>query len=307
MEKIVIAGSGPAGCTAALYAARAGFGPLVLEGLAPGGQLTTTTEVENYPGFPEGIQGPALMEAMKAQAMRFGARFETGRVTGSDFSRRPLRLMLEDGRTIESHTVILACGAEARWLGLPSEQALRGRGVSACATCDGFFFRGVPVAVVGGGDTAMEEALFLTRFASRVYLIHRRDAFRASRIMAERVLRHPKIEPVWNSVVEEVRDPAKGAVTALVLRDTRTGELRELSVQGLFVAIGHSPSTEPFRGQVAMDEKGYIRVSGVSTSVEGVYAAGDVMDPEFRQAVVAAGTGCMAAMRACRYLESLSA
>ncbi len=306
MEKMVIVGSGPAGCTAALYGARAGVSPLVVEGLAPGGQLTTTTDVENFPGFPKGIQGGALMEAMKAQATRFGARFEMGRVTGSDFSHRPLRLILEEGRTVESQTLILACGAEARWLGLPSEQALRGKGVSACATCDGFFFRGVPVAVVGGGDTAMEEALFLTRFASRVHVIHRRNAFRASRIMAERVMRHPKIETIWNSVVEEVRDPARGAVTAVVLRNVETGDRQELPVQGVFVAIGHTPSTAPFRGQVAMDEKGYIRVSGVSTSVEGVYAAGDVMDPEFRQAVVAAGTGCMAAMRACRYLESLS-
>jgi len=304
MEAMVIVGSGPAGATAALYAARAGVSPLVLEGQAPGGQLTTTTEVENFPGFPEGIQGPALMEAMKAQALRFGARFDPGRVIGSDFSNRPLRLHLDDGRALEAQTVILACGAEARWLGLPSEQALRGKGVSACATCDGFFFRGVPVAVVGGGDTAMEEALFLTRFASRVYVVHRRNAFRASRVMAERVLHHPKIEVLWNATVEEVRDPAQQRVTALVLRDVESGQRRELAVEGLFVAIGHSPATEPFRGQVAMDERGYIQVSGVSTSVEGVYAAGDVMDPEFRQAVVAAGAGCMAAMRACRYLES---
>ena len=304
IEKIIVAGSGPAGCTAALYAARAGLAPLVLEGLEPGGQLTTTTDVENFPGFPDGVTGPELMDLMKRQAERFGARFVFSAVKASDFSRRPLRLVLDDDTALESHAVILATGASARWLDLDSEQALRGKGVSACATCDGAFFKNVPVAVVGGGDTAMEEAIFLTRFASRVFLIHRRKEFRASRIMAERVLSHPKIETILDTVVEGVLDPAIQTVTGLRLRPAAGGGIRVLPIGGLFVAIGHEPNTAPFRGQLDLNEVGYIRThGGVLTSVEGVYAAGDVQDPVYRQAVAAAGAGCMAALEATRYLE----
>ncbi len=305
IENVIIAGSGPAGCTAALYTARAGLAPLVLEGSAPGGQLTVTTEVENYPGFPDGVTGPALMELMKRQAERFGARFEAESVQAVDFSGQPLRLSLESGRAVEGRTVILATGATARWLGLESEQALRGKGVSACATCDAAFFKNVPVAVLGGGDTAMEEALFLARFASRVFLVHRRKEFRASRIMAERVLAHPKIETVLESTVEEVLDPARGAVTGLRLKQAGTGETRVLPVSGLFVAIGHEPNTAAFKGQVELDGTGYIVTRGARTSAAGVFACGDAQDPVYRQAVTAAGTGCMAALEATRFLEGV--
>ncbi|MFO7535539.1 MAG: thioredoxin-disulfide reductase [Kiritimatiellia bacterium] len=303
LEKMIIVGSGPAGCTAALYAARAGLKPLVLEGLEPGGQLTTTTEIENFPGFPEAVTGPELMDRMKRQAERFGARFQAAAVTGSDFSKRPLRLFLEPEQTLEGRTVVVAAGASARWLGLESEQALRGKGASACATCDGAFFRNVPVAVVGGGDTALEEALFLTRFASRVFLVHRRREFRASPIMVERALAHPKIEPVLDQVVETVLDVSKNTVTGLALRHVISGERRTLPVGGLFVAIGHEPNTAAFRGQLELNPAGYIRTEGVRTGVAGVYAAGDVRDPVYRQAVVAAGDGCMASLEATRFLE----
>ncbi len=303
IEKMVIAGSGPAGCTAALYAARAGLAPLVLEGNAPGGQLVITTEIENFPGFPAGVTGPELMDLMKRQAERFGARFVSGAVKAADFSSRPLRLTMEDGQAFQAHTVILALGASARWLGLDSEQALQGKGVSACATCDGAFFKNVPVAVIGGGDTAMEEALFLTRFASRVFLVHRRKEFRASQIMVDRVLAHPKIEAVLDAVPEEILDVAKQTVTGLRVRNTKSGETRVLPVGGVFVAIGHEPNTVPFRGQLELDEAGYIRTRGILTTVEGVYAAGDVQDPVYRQAIVAAGAGCMAALEATRFLE----
>jgi thioredoxin reductase (NADPH) len=303
IEKVLVVGSGPAGCTAALYTARAGLEPLVLEGLEPGGQLTTTTEIENFPGFPEGVTGPELMELMKKQAERFGARFEYAAVQACDLSRRPLRLTLEGDRVVESHSLIIASGASAKWLGLPSEQALRGKGVSACATCDGAFFKGVPVAVVGGGDTAMEEAIYLTRFASRVFLIHRRKEFRASQIMIERTLAHPKIEALLDTVVDEVLDVKAGTVNGLRLKHVPSGESRVLPIGGLFVAIGHFPNATPFKGQLAMNEGGYLETDGVRTAIEGVYAAGDVHDHVYRQAIVAAGDGCMAALEATRFLE----
>lgn len=302
MERVTILGSGAAGFTAAIYTARAGLEPLLVEGPQPGGQLTTTTEVENFPGFPDGIDGFALMDAMRRQAERFGARFRSGVAVAAAFDGPVRRLELDGGEPIETRALIVATGATAKYLGLPSEQALIGHGVSACATCDGAFYRDVPVAVVGGGDTAMEEALFLTRFASRVHVIHRRDAFRASRIMAERVQRHPKIEIHWNHVVEEVRDPAAKQVTGLALRDVKTGAQSELEVAGYFAAIGHRPNTEPFRGLLEMNPAGYLVADRTRTSVPGVYAAGDVQDPVYRQAVTAAGTGCMAALEAERWL-----
>jgi len=306
MEKVLIAGSGPAGLTAALYTARAGLAPVVLEGPEPGGQLTTTSDVENYPGFPEAVNGTDLMERMKRQAEKFGARIRSGAVRSAEFRPAPpRRLLLDDGSTLEGAAVIVATGASAKYLGIESEQKLRGRGVSACATCDGALYRGVPVAVVGGGDTAMEEALFLTRFASRVTIIHRRDRFRASRILAERVLRHPKIRVLWNSTVEEVLDVNRNEVTGLLVRDAASGVARVEPVSALFLAIGHTPNTEPFAGQLERNPAGYLVTSGVRTSAEGVFAAGDVCDPAYRQAVTAAGSGCAAALEAIRYLESL--
>jgi thioredoxin reductase (NADPH) len=301
-EKLVIIGSGPAGYAAALYAARANLTPLLIEGFQPGGQLTITTDVENYPGFPEGILGPELMEKFKKQAERFGTRFVLGEVTRVDLSRRPFSLW-QDDTLYTAEAVIVATGASAKWLGLPSETAYRGKGVSACATCDGFFFRGVDVAVVGGGDTAVEEATFLTKYANKVTIVHRRDELRASKVMAERARRHPKIGFAWNSTVEEVLGDDKG-VTGLRLRSTRDGGTRDLPVKGLFLGIGHEPNTAIFRGQLDMNEVGYLRVEAPSTrtSVEGVFAAGDVCDPTYRQAVSAAGTGCMAAIDAERWL-----
>lgn len=302
MENVIIVGTGPAGYTAAIYTARANLKPLVLEGPQPGGQLTTTTDVENFPGFPEGIDGTALVMKMREQAERFGARVELAEVTSVDFSGKPLRLTTDDGRTLEALTVIVATGASARYLGLESERKLMGRGVSGCATCDGALYRDVPVAVVGGGDTAMEEALFLTRFASRVILVHRRDAFRASPIMADRVKAHPKIDIRWNSVVEEVLDVSRNEVTGLRLRDVKSGAVTQVEVSAMFAAIGHEPNTKPFRGHLAMNEAGYLVTTHTRTNVEGVYAAGDVQDPTYRQAVTAAGSGCMAALEAERYL-----
>jgi thioredoxin reductase (NADPH) len=302
MERIVILGTGAAGYTAAIYAARANLDPLVIEGPQPGGQLTTTTEVENYPGFPDAVDGFALMAAMRRQAERFGARFHSGTVQSASFEDTVRRIGLDAGEAVETRALIIATGASATYLGLPSEQALIGRGVSACATCDGAFYKGVPVAVVGGGDTAMEEALFLTRFASRVHLIHRRDAFRASRIMAARVKRNPGIEIHWNTVVEEVRDPEQGKVTGLLLRHLTTDEKTELPVDGYFAAIGHRPNTDAFRDRLEMNAQGYLLTDRTRTSVPGVYAAGDVQDPVYRQAVTAAGSGCMAALEAERWL-----
>jgi len=301
-ERLVIIGSGPAGYTAGIYAARADLAPLIVEGMQPGGQLTITSEVENYPGFPEGILGPELMEKLKKQAERFGARFAMGDVSRVDFARRPFEIWQEDHLTT-ADAVIVATGASAKWLGIPSEKLYRGRGVSACATCDGFFFRGAEVAVVGGGDTALEEATFLGKYATKVYVIHRREALRASKIMRDKARKNPKIEFVWNALVDEVLGNGK-AVTGLRLKSTTDGTTRELPVKGLFLGIGHEPNTSLFAGQLEMNEVGYLNVKSPSTrtSVEGVFAAGDVADPSYRQAVSAAGSGCIAAIDAERYL-----
>jgi thioredoxin reductase (NADPH) len=301
-ERLVIIGSGPAGYTAALYASRANLRPLLFEGHQPGGQLTITSEVENFPGFPEAILGPELMERMKKQAERFGTRFEMCEVTRVDLSRRPFQIWQED-RLFAAEAVIVATGASAKWMGIPSEKAFQGRGVSACATCDGFFFRGAEVAVVGGGDTAMEEASFLTKYATRVYVIHRRDELRASRIMQDRVRKNPKIELVLSSVIDEIVGDGKG-VTGIRLKSTRGGPDRHIALKGVFMGIGHEPNTSLFRGQLAMNEVGYLTVKAPSTatSVPGVFAAGDVADPTYRQAVSAAGTGCIAAIDAERFL-----
>ena len=302
-EQGVIIGTGPAGWTAAIYAARANLNPLVVEGIQPGGQLTTTTLVENFPGFPEGLDGTQLMLQMRAQAERFGVRILNGEVTGVDFKRQPFQLKLDDGKALETQAVIIATGASAQYLGLASEQKLIGRGVSGCATCDGALYRGKPVAVVGGGDTAMEDALFLTRFAAQVTVIHRRDDFRASRIMAERVKQHPKITIMWNTVVTDVLDVTREEVAGLRLKNVKTGALTELPVAGVFVAIGHQPNTKAFVGQVALDDKGYIQTNCTRTNVPGVFAAGDVQDKVYRQAVTAAASGCMAAIEVERYLK----
>jgi thioredoxin reductase (NADPH) len=305
MEKVVIIGTGPAGLTAAIYTARANLKPVVIEGMQPGGQLTTTTDVENFPGFPEGMDGTTLVMKMREQAERFGARFIRGEVTGADFSGKVLKLTLDEGQVLESSTLIIASGARAKYIGIESEEKLMGRGVSACATCDGALYRDVPVAVVGGGDTAMEEALFLTRFASKVSLIHRRNEFRASKIMADRVRTHPKIEIHWDTVVDEVLDVSRNEVTGLRLKNVKTGALNEIPVMAMFAAIGHEPNTRPFKGILTMNEAGYLVTNHTLTNVAGVFAAGDVQDPHYRQAVTAAGTGCMAALEAERYLGSL--
>ncbi|MBU4200449.1 MAG: thioredoxin-disulfide reductase [Verrucomicrobia bacterium] len=304
MENMVIIGSGPAGLTAAIYSARAGLKPVVLEGIQPGGQLVITNLIENYPGFLDGIDGPTLMMTLRSQAERFGARLKSGEVTAVDFRRKPFQVVVDGGEALEAKTIIIATGASAIYLGLESEQALIGRGVSACATCDAALYRDKAVAVVGGGDTAMEEALFLARFASRVTIIHRRDQFRASKIMIERVLKNPKIQVLWNSVVIEVLDVVRREVVGLRLKHIQTGAISDLPVEGLFVAIGHRPNTEPFAGQVATDKTGYILTDHTRTNIPGVFAAGDVQDPEYRQAITAAGSGCMAALEAERYLNA---
>ena len=302
--KVAIVGSGPAGLTAAIYASRANLEPLVVEGIQPGGQLTTTTDVENFPGFEHGIQGPALMDVTRKQAERFGSEFAIDSVTEVDVKSRPFSLTLESGGKITADAVIVASGASAKYLGLESERRLLGYGVSACATCDGFFFRGKEVAVVGGGDTAMEESGFLTKFCSKVYLVHRRSEFRASKIMVQRALQNPKIEILLDTVVEEiVGEPATG-VKGVRVKNTRTGETKTLSVSGYFAAIGHQPNTDLFKGKLEMNDVGYLRIQHPSTrtSVEGIFAAGDVADFIYRQAVSAAGEGCKAAIDAERWL-----
>ena len=301
-EKVLIIGSGPAGLTAAIYAARAGFEPLMIEGMERGGQLMITTDVENFPGFPDGVMGPDLMDQIRKQAERFGTRIVSSDVSKVDFSRRPHKVWV--GQDLyESEAIIISTGASARWLGVTGEERLRGLGVSACATCDGFFFRDKELVVVGGGDTAMEEALFLTKFASKLTVVHRRDEFRASTIMSDRVVNHPKIEVAWNSTLEEI--VGDQYVTGVVLKDTITGETREMQTDGVFIAIGHSPNTGVFSGQIELDETGYIvtQPGETETSVEGVYAAGDVADSVYRQAITAAGIGCQAALDAERWLE----
>ncbi len=305
VENVIIIGSGPAGLTAAIYASRANLNPLVIEGEEAGGQLMTTTDVENFPGFPKGIQGPELMMITRAQAERFGTRFITRNISKVDFSSRPFKMWVGD-QLYQSQAVIISTGASAKYIGLPNERRLLGRGVSACATCDGAFFKNQEVAIVGGGDTAMEEATFLTRFASKVWVIHRRDEFRASKIMAERVLKNPKIEVIWDTAVVDVL--GEKAVTSIQLKNLKTDATRELKVDGLFVAIGHKPNTDLFKGVLKMDETGYLITDGKSTytSIEGVFAAGDVQDHIYRQAITAAGTGCMAAIDAERWLESKS-
>jgi thioredoxin reductase (NADPH) len=306
---VLVIGAGPAGYTAAIYAARAGMTPILVAGLQPGGQLTITTDVENYPGFAETVQGPWLMDQMAAQAAHVGTQIVHDLITDVDFSRRPFRCVGDSGDTYVADSVIIATGAQARWLGLPSEAALQGAGVSACATCDGFFYRGRRVAVVGGGNTAVEEALYLTHHADHVTLIHRRDTLRAERILQQRLFAHPKISVIWNSAIEEITGGGQPAtVNGVVLRDVPSGELSRIAVDGVFVAIGHTPNTSVFKGHVALDSDGYIVTTPGSarTSVPGVFAAGDVQDKIYRQAVTAAGTGCMAALEAEKFLAEHS-
>jgi thioredoxin reductase (NADPH) len=313
-ENVVIIGSGPAAFTAAIYASRANLSPLIVEGDGfhgtagvPGGQLMITTEVENYPGFPKGVQGPELMQLMRDQATRFGTRIEQGWISKVDASKRPFTITTEEGKSYVTKALIVATGAGAKYLGIPSEKALMNRGVSACATCDGALpiFRNKPIAVVGGGDTAIEEATYLTRFASKVTLVHRRDELRASKVMQERAKKNPKMDFAWNSVVTEVLDAKAGKVTGLKLKDVKTNQERVLEVSGVFIAIGHEPNTAFLKGVVSMDEKGYIKTSrGTYTSVEGVFAAGDCVDFVYRQAITAAGMGCQAAIDVERWLEA---
>jgi thioredoxin reductase (NADPH) len=306
LRNVVIIGSGPAGLTAALYSARANLKPLVIEGLEAGGQLMLTTMVENWPGFRDGILGPDLMSEMRAQSERFGAEIIRGHVTSIDVKSRPFKITTSDGEYL-TRTLVIATGASARLLGLPSERTLLGHGVSTCATCDGYFFRGRPIAVVGGGDTAMEEAIFLTRFASHVTVVHRRDTLRASKVMQDKAFANPKISFEWNAEVEEMTDVSKGEVNGVVIRNNVTGEHKTIPVDGVFVAIGHTPNTSLFKGQLEMDANGYLVTHGGSkTTVPGVFAAGDVQDHVYRQAITAAGSGCMAAMDAEKYLESVA-
>jgi thioredoxin reductase (NADPH) len=305
-HRVVIIGSGPAGLTAALYAARANLKPILIEGLEAGGQLMLTTMVENWPGFREGIMGPDLMAEMRAQAERFGAEIIQGNVAKVDLGRRPFSIAVADGRSFIADALIVATGASARWLDIGSDRKLSGHGVSTCATCDGYFFRGKPIAVVGGGDSAMEEAVYLTRFASKVIVIHRRDTLRASKIMQDKAFANPKIEFIWDSEIAAVNDVAKGEVTGVTVRNLKTGALTEVALDGVFIAIGHTPNTGLFTGQLALDDNGYILThSGSRTSVPGVFAAGDVQDHVYRQAITAAGSGCMAAIDAERFLEGL--
>ena len=303
--RVLIIGAGPAGYTAAIYAARAGMDPVLVSGLQPGGQLMITTDVENYPGFEHAIQGPFLMDQMEKQAQHVGTRIISDLVMAVDFSRRPFRCTGDSGDIYLAETVVIATGAQARWLGLPSEKRLQGGGVSACATCDGFFYRGKQVAVVGGGNTAVEEALFLTHHASKVTLVHRRNSLRAERILQRRLFEHPKVEVVWDTAIEEVLGGGSPeVVTGLRLRHLQSGEVSDLPVDGVFVAIGHTPNTTVFRGEVELDEEGYVvtRPGLTQTSVPGVFAAGDVQDKHWRQAITAAGTGCIAALEAERFL-----
>ena len=304
-RKVIIIGSGPAGYTAAIYAARANLAPLMISGVQSGGQLMLTTHIENYPGFVDPVLGPELMETMRKQAERFGTDMIAEDVTGVDFARHPF-VIRSEGAIHEAETVIIATGASARTLDLPEERALMGRGLSTCATCDGFFFKDQNIMVVGGGDSAMEEALYLARLGRKVEIVHRRDALRASKIMQDRAFAHPKISFIWNSVVRDILDPAAGKVTTVLLEDVVTGARSERRVDGLFVAIGHEPNTAVFRGQIELLPSGYVRVEPgtTRTSVPGVFAAGDVQDSVFRQAVTAAGTGCMAALEAERWLEA---
>ena len=303
MQNVVIIGSGPAGLTAAVYAARANLAPLLIEGWQSGGQLTTTTEVENYPGFSKGIMGPELMKEMRAQAERFGTAFKTGDVTTVDLTHRPFTIVVDGEETLKAKTLIIATGASPITLGLPSEKRLWGHGVSTCATCDGFFFKGKELVVVGGGDSAMEEATFLTKFATKVSIVHRRDKLRASKIMQDRAMRNENISFVWNSEIEDVL--GEDLVTGARIRNVVTGKVWDLPCAGFFFAIGHRPNTALFAGQLDMDEKGYLRTHrGTVTSIPGVFAAGDVQDSQYRQAVTAAGSGCMAAIDAERFLES---
>jgi thioredoxin reductase (NADPH) len=305
-RKVVIIGSGPAGLTAALYSARANLAPLLVEGLEAGGQLMLTTMVENWPGFRDGIMGPDLMTEMRAQAERFGTEVMQGNVVKVDVQHRPFTVTFSDRKTVTTDALIIATGASARWLDIGSDRRLSGHGVSTCATCDGYFFRGKPIAVVGGGDSAMEEAIYLTRFASRVSVIHRRDTLRASKIMQDKAFANEKIEFIWDSEVIEVLDGGQGEVTGIVVRNLKTDEKTTLTLDGVFIAIGHTPNTSLFSGQLDLDANGYIRThDGSKTSVPGVFAAGDVQDHVYRQAITAAGSGCMAAIDAERYVEGM--
>ena len=305
VHDVIILGSGPAGLTAAVYTARANLSPLLIDGSQPGGQLTITTDVENFPGFPKGIMGPQLIQDMRAQAERFGTQFRQGHVTKVDLQVRPFQITVDDEITLETRTLIIATGASANLLGLPSESRLMGHGVSTCATCDGFFFRGKEIAVIGGGDSAVEEATFLTKFASKVTLVHRRDKLRASKIMQDRAINNEKIAFQWNSTLEEVL--GDDVVKGIRVRNVQTNQVEEIPVAGVFVAIGHTPNTSLFTGLIDMDEQGYIRTqpNRSTTNIPGVFASGDVQDSHYRQAITAAGSGCMAAIDAEKYLESL--